>query len=120
MGQPVQRGDHKKFTLTVLEQPECPELREHMVRGRLGLVRTVCRRVLGCQIAPSLEGSPGAATCRDELVIDFDEAIASSVRVTFAAEPGHQLTHTDVTADHPINRAACEHFRSAARAVPCV
>src|SRR5205814_10511038 len=46
-----------------------------------------------------------------------DQAIGAAILITLAAKPGDALAHADLTADHPVDRAAGEHRLDAARMV---
>src|SRR5207237_9067509 len=72
------------------------------------------RRIGRRQIAPALERPPRAQNSRHQLMVDLDQAIGAAILIALAAKPGDALAHADLTADHPVDRAAGEHLLDAA------
>src|SRR5205085_7880559 len=60
------------------------------------------------------ERQPRAQNSRHQLMIDLDQAIGAAILIALAAKSGDALAHADLTADHPVDRAAGEHRLGAA------
>src|SRR5215471_17442404 len=107
---PVQRDMNKNLPNLTSDQTQRVQLGEQPIRGRLPVIETIRRRVVGRQITPALERPPRPRQRRHQLLVDLDQAVAAPVIVAPAAKSGDVLAHPDLTADDPIDRAAGEHL----------
>src|SRR4051794_2855603 len=94
------------------EQAQRTQLRGHSSRHRrpLRLIlragTPVRRRVNWQQIAPALKWPPWPPEGRDQLRHNLDQAIGAALVVVLAAETDDALAGADLTANHPVKRAA--------------
>src|SRR5262245_57916684 len=70
----------------------------------------VAGSVLGCEIAPALERAPRARLDQDKLWLQHQVAAADPFLVDEWAHVDNALAAHDLTADHPIERAAVAQF----------
>src|SRR5690606_16391991 len=74
--------------------------------------RQICRRILGFQITPALEGPPRLPLRAHQLRIEYEPAARNPVRVRERSDLEKTLAALDRAPDHPVERSAGDEFIS--------